>query len=136
CLHVCMFACLHVCMFACLHVCMFACLHVCMYIIWPDPLQSIPPLMPPCSSPCPCPCLCPCPCPCLCLCPCSCPRLQPTPKTPTTPIPHSQADSVGTETLKNLVLPGVGSFTILDDFTVDHQVTIPCLCNSLPHLAY
>jgi amyloid beta precursor protein binding protein 1 len=32
-----------------------------------------------------------------------------------------QADSVGTETLKNLVLPGVGAFTILDDFTVDQQ---------------
>lgn len=32
-----------------------------------------------------------------------------------------KADSVGTETLKNLVLPGVGSFTILDDFIVDHR---------------
>ncbi len=32
-----------------------------------------------------------------------------------------KADSVGTETLKNLVLPGVGSFTILDDFIVDHN---------------
>ena len=31
------------------------------------------------------------------------------------------ADSVGTETLKNLVLPGVGSFTILDDFIVDQH---------------
>ena len=31
------------------------------------------------------------------------------------------ADSVGTETLKNLVLPGVGMFTILDDFTVDQD---------------
>lgn len=32
-----------------------------------------------------------------------------------------RADSVGTETLKNLVLPGVGSFTILDDFIVGHS---------------
>lgn len=32
-----------------------------------------------------------------------------------------QADSVGTETLKNLVLPGVGAFTILDDFIVDQH---------------
>lgn len=31
------------------------------------------------------------------------------------------ADSVGTETLKNLVLPGVGMFTILDDFIVDQD---------------
>ena len=29
-----------------------------------------------------------------------------------------RADSVGTETLKNLVLPGIGQFTILDDYTV------------------
>ena len=32
-----------------------------------------------------------------------------------------QADSVGTETLKNLVLPGIGAFTILDDFIVDNH---------------
>ena len=32
-----------------------------------------------------------------------------------------RADGVGTETLKNLVLPGIGSFTILDDFAVDYQ---------------
>lgn len=32
-----------------------------------------------------------------------------------------RADGVGAETLKNLVLPGVGAFTILDDFIVDHQ---------------
>lgn len=32
-----------------------------------------------------------------------------------------KADSVGTEALKNLVLPGIGSFTILDDFTVDQS---------------
>ena len=31
------------------------------------------------------------------------------------------ASSVGTETLKNLVLPGVGAFTVIDDFTVDHH---------------
>lgn len=31
------------------------------------------------------------------------------------------ADSVGTETLKNLVLPGVGNFTVLDDFIVDQD---------------
>jgi len=31
------------------------------------------------------------------------------------------ADNVGTEALKNLVLPGIGSFTILDDFTVDQS---------------
>jgi amyloid beta precursor protein binding protein 1 len=31
------------------------------------------------------------------------------------------ADSVGAETLKNLVLPGVGAFTILDDFIVDYS---------------
>mgnify|MGYP005991438941 CR=1 FL=1 len=37
-----------------------------------------------------------------------------------------QADSVGTETLKNLVLPGVGAFTILDDFIVDEN---DCGCN-------
>jgi len=36
-------------------------------------------------------------------------------------IVSSSADSVGTETLKNLVLPGVGSFTILDDFIVDQH---------------
>eukprot|EP01038_Epipyxis_sp_PR26KG_P012040 gene12040-16113_t len=29
------------------------------------------------------------------------------------------ADAVGTETLKNLVLPGIGAFTILDDYIVD-----------------
>jgi amyloid beta precursor protein binding protein 1 len=32
-----------------------------------------------------------------------------------------KADSVGTEALKNLVLPGIGSFTILDDFIVDQS---------------
>lgn len=32
-----------------------------------------------------------------------------------------KADAVGTETLKNLVLPGIGAFTILDDFTVSHH---------------
>lgn len=31
------------------------------------------------------------------------------------------ADAVGTETLKNLVLPGVGKFTILDDKTLSPQ---------------
>ena len=29
------------------------------------------------------------------------------------------ADSVGTETLKNLVLPGIGKFTVIDDRVVD-----------------
>lgn len=31
------------------------------------------------------------------------------------------ADSVGTEALKNLVLPGIGSFTILDDFVINYN---------------
>ncbi|RYG66108.1 hypothetical protein EON64_10495 [archaeon] len=30
-----------------------------------------------------------------------------------------RADAVGSETLKNLVLPGLRSFTILDDYVVD-----------------
>lgn len=37
-----------------------------------------------------------------------------------------QADAVGSETLKNLVLPGVGAFTILDD----HRVTPEDLGNN------
>ncbi len=37
-----------------------------------------------------------------------------------------QADAVGAETLKNLVLPGIGSFTILDD----HRVTSDDLGNN------
>jgi amyloid beta precursor protein binding protein 1 len=37
-----------------------------------------------------------------------------------------QADAVGAETLKNLVLPGIGSFTILDD----HRVTADDLGNN------
>jgi NEDD8-activating enzyme E1 regulatory subunit len=32
-----------------------------------------------------------------------------------------QADGVGAETLKNLVLPGIGAFTILDDHRVSHD---------------
>lgn len=32
-----------------------------------------------------------------------------------------KADNVGTEAMKNLVLPGIGSFTILDDFIVDQS---------------
>ena len=31
------------------------------------------------------------------------------------------ADAVGTETLKNLVLPGLGNFTILDDREITHS---------------
>ena len=31
------------------------------------------------------------------------------------------ADAVGTETLKNLVLPGIGKFTVLDNQLVDHD---------------
>lgn len=37
-----------------------------------------------------------------------------------------QADAVGAETLKNLVLPGIGSFTILDD----HRVSADDLGNN------
>ena len=32
-----------------------------------------------------------------------------------------RADAVGSETLKNLVLPGLRSFTILDDYVVDES---------------
>jgi amyloid beta precursor protein binding protein 1 len=31
------------------------------------------------------------------------------------------ANGVGSETLKNLVLPGIGNFTILDDYIVNHN---------------
>ena len=31
------------------------------------------------------------------------------------------ADASGSETLKNLVLPGIGKFTIVDDAVVTHQ---------------
>jgi amyloid beta precursor protein binding protein 1 len=31
------------------------------------------------------------------------------------------ANGVGAETLKNLVLPGIGNFTILDDYIVNHN---------------
>ena len=31
------------------------------------------------------------------------------------------ANGVGSETLKNLVLPGIGNFTILDDYIVSHH---------------